>query len=200
MTSASSVTTWLGQLRAGDPAAANALWRRYYSQLVDLARQHLARRVRQAADEEDVALSAFASFCAGVAAGRFPRLDNRHDLWRVLFTLTLRQARDLADRETRQKRDRGRTVPADLLDLPEADLDRLAGDAPDPALAAELADELRHRLSQLPGDDLREAACDLLEGYTAVEVAARRGCSLRTVERRWQRIRQFWQASGAETG
>jgi RNA polymerase sigma factor (sigma-70 family) len=200
MTSASSVTTWLGQLRAGDPAAANALWRRYYSQLVDLARQHLARRVRQAADEEDVALSAFASFCAGVAAGRFPRLDNRHDLWRVLFTLTLRQARDLADRETRQKRDRGRTVPADLLDLPEADLDRLAGDAPDPALAAELADELRHRLSQLPGDDLREAACDLLEGYPAVEVAARRGCSLRTVERRWQRIRQFWQASGAETG
>jgi hypothetical protein len=33
---------------------------------------------------------------------------------------------------------------------------------------------------------------DLLAGYTAVEIARRLGCGLRTVERRWQRLRQFW--------
>ncbi len=84
----SSVSTWLGRLRAGDSAAA-ALWRRYHSQLVELARGHPSRSVRRAADEEDVALSAFAAFCAGAAAGRFPDLTDRHDLWRLLFTLTL---------------------------------------------------------------------------------------------------------------
>ena len=34
------------------------------------------------ADEEDVALSAFDSLCRGAVEGRFPRLDDRNDLWR----------------------------------------------------------------------------------------------------------------------
>jgi DNA-directed RNA polymerase specialized sigma24 family protein len=194
MTPLSSVTTWIGRLKAGDMEAANQLWMRYYAQLVELARQHLDGRIRRVADEEDVALSAFARFCAGAAGGRYLRLDDRRDLWRLLFTLTLRRARYLPDREAREKRDARRALPADLLELPGVDLDRLAGDSPDPALAAELADELRTALTLLPGDDLRAVAGDLLEGYTAVEIANRQGCGLRTVERRWQRIRQFWQA------
>jgi RNA polymerase sigma factor (sigma-70 family) len=190
-----SVTTWLGFLKAGDAAAAEALWRRYYADLVEQARQHLSKRVRRAADEEDVALSAFASFCAGVSAGRFPQLADRHDLWRLLLTITLRHARDLARHETRQRRDSRRLAAAgDLFDLPEEDLDHLAGTSPDPALAAEVADQLRHLLEQLPGEDLRAVARDLLAGYTAVEIAHRQGCGLRTVERRWERIRQFWDA------
>jgi DNA-directed RNA polymerase specialized sigma24 family protein len=194
MTPEPSVTTWLALLKAGDAAAAELLWRRYFGQLADLARQHLAGHVRRAADGEDVALSAFASFCTGLAAGRFPRLTDRHDLWRLLLTITLRHARNLAEHETRQRRDSRRTVAAaDLFDLPDADLDRLSGSAPDPALAAEVADQLRHLLALLPGDDLRTVAQDLLAGYTAVEIAHRLGCSLRTVERRWQRIRQFWE-------
>jgi DNA-directed RNA polymerase specialized sigma24 family protein len=87
---------------------------------------------------------------------------------------------------------------ADLAGLSDADLDRLAGDAPDPALAAEVADWLRHLLTRLPGDDLRAVARDLLAGYTAVEMAGRHGCGLRTVERRWQRIRQFWEPFARE--
>ena len=193
MTPPPSVTTWLALLKAGDEAAADALWRRYFAQLVELARQHLARHARRAADGEDVALSAFASFCAGAAAGRYPRLSNRHDLWRLLLTITLRHARNLNPYEARQRRDSRRTLAAaDLFELPDADLDCLVGDAPDPALAAEVADQLRHLLARLPGDDLRAVAQDLLAGYTAVEIARRRGCGLRTVERRWQRIRQFW--------
>jgi hypothetical protein len=171
------VTTWLGLLRAGDAAAAEALWQRYFSRLVEVARQHLAPRVRQAADEEDVALAALSEFCAGVATGRFPRLSNRHDLWKLLLTITLRRAHDLAERETRQCRDRGRTsAAADLFDLPQADLDRLAGDPKDdPALAAQVADQLRFLMERLPGDDLRTVARDILTGYTAPEIANRLG-------------------------
>jgi DNA-directed RNA polymerase specialized sigma24 family protein len=64
----SSVTTWLQLLRAGDPAAAQRLWERYYADLVRLAHDHLAARVRRGGDAEDVALSAFASFCRGADA------------------------------------------------------------------------------------------------------------------------------------
>jgi DNA-directed RNA polymerase specialized sigma24 family protein len=193
MTSQSSVTTWIGLLQAGDPAGAEALWQRYFHQLVELARQHLAGHVRRAADEEDVALSAFESFCSGAAGGRFPRLSDRHDLWRLLLTITLRHARNLVRHETSQRRDSRRSADlADLLGLPQADLDRLAGNAPDPALAAEVADRVHQLLTALPGEDLRSVAQDLLAGYTAVEIARRQECSLRTIERRWERIRQLW--------
>jgi RNA polymerase sigma factor (sigma-70 family) len=192
MSSSSSVTTWVERLRCGDQDAAAALWQRYYTQLVHLARTQLAQRVRQAGDEEDVALSAFAGFCAGAAAGRFPSISNRGDLWRLLFTITLHKARDHARREERQQ-PLGRTVRAtDLLDFPDADLDHLSGREPDPAWAATVADQLAHLLAVLPGDDLRRVARAHLEGYTAPEIARQLGCSLRKVERKWRVVRQFW--------
>jgi hypothetical protein len=45
--------------------------------MVGLARARLQGLPRRAADEEDVALSAFASFCRAAEAGRFPRLCDR---------------------------------------------------------------------------------------------------------------------------
>src|SRR5262249_8084676 len=69
-----SVTHWIKQLRAGDPVAAQTLWERYFRRLVGLARQKLRALPRRAADEEDVALSAFDSFCKGAARGRYPHL------------------------------------------------------------------------------------------------------------------------------
>jgi DNA-directed RNA polymerase specialized sigma24 family protein len=184
----------LAQLKAGDAAAAEPLWKRYFAQLVELAQQHLSRRDRGAGAGEDVAADAFAVFCAGVKSGRFPQLADRNDLWRLLLTITLRRARNLVRHETADRRDSRRTVrAADLFDLPDADLDRLAGDEPDPALAAEVADHLRLLMEALPGNDLRRVARDVLAGYTSVETAGRLGCGLRTVERRLQRIRQFWE-------
>jgi hypothetical protein len=62
-----SVTRWIGQLQDGDALAAQQLWQRYFHRLVSLARQRLRGAPRRAADEEDVALSAFASFCRAAA-------------------------------------------------------------------------------------------------------------------------------------
>jgi DNA-directed RNA polymerase specialized sigma24 family protein len=187
-----SVTTWLGLLRAGDATAAQPLWERYYADLVRLAHDHLAARVRRTADAEDIALSAFASFCRGAAEGRFPQLNDRHDLWRLLFTITLRHAADHARREGRQRRGGGQSLEAaDLFDLADADLDRLPGDAPDPAWAAAVADEVRTLLAALPGDDLRQLVQLRLEGHTLPEIALRLRCGLRSVERKWTLVRQF---------
>jgi DNA-directed RNA polymerase specialized sigma24 family protein len=197
-----SVTRWLEQLRAGNAAAAEPLFRAYFERLVRLARQHLARDVVRAADEEDVALAALDSFFRGVAAGRYPSVRDRTDLWRLLLTITLGKARDLARHEGRQRRGGGQVTPAadldDLLAEPGADLDRLAGPEPPPDLAVSFAEQVRRRLRLLPGDDLRRVALARLEGDTVAEVARRLGCSQRAVERKLRLIRRIWQEADDE--
>ena len=51
MSSRGSVTSWLDLLKAGDHAAAEQLWARYFSALVSLARKKLRDSPRRAADE-----------------------------------------------------------------------------------------------------------------------------------------------------
>ncbi len=93
------------------------------------------RRGRDAAsDEEDAALSAFDSLCAGLAKGQFPQLADRDDLWRLLVVITTRKVRAQARRRMRQKRGGGHVQPACDLDEPDSDDDLLAqavGSEPD---------------------------------------------------------------------
>ena len=188
-----SVTRWLGALKAGDPDAAQRLWERYFTDLVRLARARLRRAPRAAEDEEDVALSAFDSFCTAATQGRFPRLDDRDDLWRVLVTLTERKAADLRRRQRRQKRGGGRVAREADLAEPEGDLlDHLAGAAPTPEFAALVAEEYRRRLDALPEEALRRVAVLKLEGYSNQEIAGRIGLDLRSVVRKLDLIRRTW--------
>lgn len=77
-----TVTEWLDRLTQGDEAAAQAVRDRFFDKLVRLAHKSLEGLPRRVADEEDVALSAMGSFYRGVRAGRFPQLNDRHDLWK----------------------------------------------------------------------------------------------------------------------
>src|SRR2546423_14922065 len=104
MLSRGSVTSWLNLLKRGEPAAAQPLWERYFPRLVALARTRLRGTPRRAADEEDVALSAFDSFCRHAGQGRFPQLADRDDLWQVVMMLAARQAGQLARHGSRLKR------------------------------------------------------------------------------------------------
>src|SRR5262249_3553334 len=144
-----SVTRLIARLTGPDAdEAARGLWERYFDQLVRLARDRLRDAPRGAADEEDVALSAFDSLCRGAAAGRFPRLGNRDGLWRLLVTLTARKASDRRRLEGRRKRGGGRVRREADLDGPghggdAGGLDRVAGPAPTPELIALMAEEVR---------------------------------------------------------
>src|SRR5271157_2090248 len=102
-----SVSALIARLEAGDHEAAQPLWERYYPRLVELARKHLRGTTRRAADEEDVALSAFDSFCRGVEKGRFPQLKDRDGLWSLLVLITARKAADLANYNRRERRGGG---------------------------------------------------------------------------------------------
>lgn len=44
-------------------------------------------------------LSAFHSFCRAAAQGRFPRLNDRNDLWQLLIVLSDRKAHNLVHRD-----------------------------------------------------------------------------------------------------
>src|SRR5262245_52631875 len=114
MRSPGSVTGWLARLQAGDDAAAQPLWERYFRRLVELARSRLRGGPRAAADEEDVALSAFDSFCRGAEKGRFPQLHDRDDLWGLLVLITAHKALDRLRHERRQKRGGSRVEAARL--------------------------------------------------------------------------------------
>jgi DNA-directed RNA polymerase specialized sigma24 family protein len=192
-----SVTRWLGHLKAGDRAAAQPLWERYFDRLVRVARGRLSARIRRAADEEDVALSAFDSFVRAAEAGRFPRLDDRDDLWAVLVTLTERKANARVDRETAKKRGGGAVRGDSVLgpDAPGGGYDAPAPD-PTPAMAAEVAEECERLLAALDahGPDLRPIALWKLEGYSNAEIAAKAGKSVATVERKLALIRSLWAA------
>src|SRR5262245_30448891 len=103
MSSRGSITRWIGQLQAGDAAAVQPLWEAYFTRMVQLARHRLQAAPRRAADEEDVALSAFHSFCLGAQDGRFSRLADRQNLWSLLVAITAHKCVDLVRSENRQK-------------------------------------------------------------------------------------------------
>jgi DNA-directed RNA polymerase specialized sigma24 family protein len=193
-----SITQWLGDLRDGDlDDASRRLWGRYFDRLALLARARLRGAPRGPADEEDVALSVLDSVCEGVAAGRYPRLGGRDDLWRLLVTITARKAANQRRRERQLKRGGGHLLREDQLDDAESDfgraLDRVAGHEPTPEFAAMVAEEFRRRLDGLHDDSLRRVALLRMEGHGNEEIASRLGVGLRSVERKLEVIRKRWQ-------
>ncbi len=201
MSAGGSVTYWLGRLKEGEREAVQKLWHEYFQRLVGLARKKLRNVPRRSADEEDVALSAFHSFCRCAAAERFPRLDDRDDLWQVLVLLTARKASNLVEHEGRHKRGGGKVYNASALGGegggPEAAFVDLVSREPEPAFAAEVAEQCQHLLDRLGTADLRTIAVWKMEGHTNGEIAARLGRSQATVERKIQLIRGLWEKESA---
>lgn len=76
---------------------------------------------------------------------------------------------------------------------PEGDaLAQAVGREPTPEFAAMVAEETLRRLGMLEDETLRNVAVWRMEGYSTEEIAARLGCTTRTVERKADLIRQIW--------
>jgi len=198
MSSMGSITVLFNQLQLGDRAGVQKLWELYFRRLVGLARKKLGDLPRRAAGEEDVALSAFDSFCRAVEQGRFPHLADRDDLWQLLVLITARKACDLREHEGRDKRDWRRLHEAarDAGKEPggqEVVFSGLLSREPDPAFAAEVAEESRRLLDGLADEELRQIALRKMEGHTNEEIASELDCALATVERRLRLIRKRWE-------
>jgi DNA-directed RNA polymerase specialized sigma24 family protein len=199
---AGSVTRWIGDLKAGDGKALQPLWDRYYARLVERARAKLCalRSSTPVNDEEDVASSAFQSLYQGMREGRFPRLEDRDDLWRLLVHLTACKAVDRHRAEYRRKRGGGKVrSEADMVaagaggDDEGNPLDRIIGSEPSPEFAAMVAEEYHRRLDELGDETLRRIAELKLACYSNEEIRQQLGCSLRGVTLKLELIRKKWQ-------
>ncbi len=181
MSSQEPITYWLRQLESGDPDAARKLWDHYFQRLVDLARQQLQAGLGQASAEEDIASSAFASFCRGAENGRFVDLLGRESLWRLLIEITAAKVADRLRRE-RSQQPGGEETPATT----DALLDQVLGRGPSAEFTAQVVGECRRLLDALPEDRLRSVALWRMEGWTIEEVAAR--LDLRTHHRQTEAL------------
>jgi RNA polymerase sigma factor (sigma-70 family) len=193
-----SVTRLIQLLRSEDSVerdlAARLIWRRYFHDLLELARNNLNRRIRRREDEEDVLQSMYKSFCLRQRRGEFD-LAGRDALWKLLVTITLRKARNVAKKQGRDRRDvaREQTIAdRDDGESPDWALEQMDAAGPSPAEAAVLNEALERRLEALADPELRRIALWRLEGYTNREIADRLDCTERSVERRLERIRSKW--------
>lgn len=195
-----SISRWIEELRDGDDRAAEDIWHQYFEQLVRLAGRRLGSLPRRVADEEDIALSALNSVILGVRNQKFPGLDDRTDLWKLLVLVTTRKVIARRRRHFAAKRHDSKLVP----DLDSADaatrLSEVLGREPSPAFAAEFAEELHVLLTALPDDEFREVARLRMDGYTNREIAERLGWYEVKVERRMRIIRKCWTVVEASQG
>jgi RNA polymerase sigma factor (sigma-70 family) len=198
-----SVTQWIDGLKSGDEASAAKLWRRYYRRLKAIAQKKLGNSPRRAADEEDVALSAFQSFFRGVREDRFPDLRDRDDLWRLVVCVTERKAygqlRDLNRKKRGSGMVKGESAFINLhSSTPAAGIDAVEGPEPTPEFAAEMVEAVNGLLAQLADDQLRQIAVLKMEGYSNQEIAEKIGRAVTTIERRLRLIRKLWGREAAD--
>ena len=127
-------------------------------------------------------LSVFDSFFRRARSGQFPRLEDRDDLWKLLFVLTVRKAINLVRHERRRSRGSGQLGL--LSELKGLDVEEVIGDVPTPELAAQMADECHRLLGRLGEATFRQVAVWKMEGYTNAEIAGKLGCVKNTVGRK----------------
>ncbi len=194
--SADEVTLWMRKLGERDGQAADAIWNHYFQRLANFARQKLDKMPKRMADEEDIALSAMHSFYRGAAAGRFPQLADRQDLWRILITITARKVWTQMRRQGAGKRGAGKVRGESVFMRSDGQdglgIEQVLGREPTPELAALVAENCNQLLDALEDDTLKQVALLKLESYTNEEIAEQLHCVPRTIERKLERIREKW--------
>jgi DNA-directed RNA polymerase specialized sigma24 family protein len=192
-----SVSRWLDGLKAGDQADIARLWDRYFLKVVALARAKLPAPTRREFDEEDVALSAFHSFCERAGRGEFPQVADRNDLWRLLSTITARKVTSSIRHRTRLKRGGGRVLGESALiegdDAGGALVSQFLSREPSPEDAAEFTEEYDRLFARLTNATLRLIALRRLDGCSSEAIGAELGVSARTVDRKLELIRALWE-------
>lgn len=190
--SPASITVCFEQLRSGDPAAAAELWHRFFERLVVYARSQMQDANRRVSDEEDIACGVMAALCDRAEKGQLPDIDNRTDLWHLLLSWTRHDIIDHVRKENRLKRGGGKVRGDSVFAADPAGWSTLLDNSPSPSLIAEMEEQLTRLLSRLPNPILRRIAADKMRGISNAELAQELDVSKRTIERKIDLIRKFW--------
>lgn len=199
----SSVSEWLDSVKHGSDSAARKIWERYVEQLVREANRLLTCKHCGMSDGDDIAQEAFAGFFRGIQAGRFTKLHDRDDLWKLLIVLANRrvidckrrewalrrsgQVRDVATDADGENRDGNASLAIEMISAPE----------PTPESAEQLLLMIQTCFPALADEDLRQIALDRFANYSVREISSRRHISQRSVERKLKLIRAILQREAA---
>lgn len=197
--SSGDVSLWVAAIQRGEREAVEKLWEYCFPSLLRYSRSKLPAHLRRVLDEEDVAISAFKSFCFRAADGTLGEIEGRDELWKLLFCITGRKAQGYVRYQTREKRGGG-LVGGESTFINGTDqehqpgIDHVADPAATPAMLAEFQNDCEHLFDMLDDEMLQTIAILRLEGYSVDEIAQRVGCAKRSVERRLNLIRSIWQS------
>lgn len=192
MTVRETVTQWIELLKDGDAGGAERIWQRYFDKVCSFARNKLPEFVKREFDEEDVALSAIDTLYRGIRLGKYPRLNDRNNLWSLLVVITARKvSHKLRDRSAQKRGGQYNIVSSS--DNGEFDVVKtIIGKEPTPDFALQVAEEADRMLKMLPQDSTRRVAEMKMAGLNNEEIAKELECGLRTVERKLMLIRRIW--------
>ena len=172
----SSVTRWLERLETGDDLAAAKLWNAYFDRLVHLAHGRLQAKFTKVNDAEDIALSAFHSFCRGVENKRFPELSDRDGLWRLLVSITIHKLLHVV-RDQKRLKHGGQFHELTGLDSSSdrtAAVNQIVSREPSPEFAFKVAEQYQEMMLSLEDEELVQLATWKMEGFPTKRSRKRR--------------------------
>jgi RNA polymerase sigma factor (sigma-70 family) len=188
MSSAVEFDEFWKDLAEQSPDAARTLLKRYASALIQLAEEHLDRRVRSLVEPDDVLQTALRTFVRHHGEGAYD-CGNWESLWGLLALITRRKCYRANQRYLGPERDVRRNV-APLDDPQQSNAPPWVFISHEPTVEeavylAELLEQLLRGLS--------ERACPVvvlhLKGFTDPEISQRTGVSERTIRRVLQQFR-----------
>jgi RNA polymerase sigma-70 factor, ECF subfamily len=183
-----SFTDLMNRLRTGeDDAAARAVFQRFTSQLIALARRRFGAAFKHKVDPEDLVQSAYKSFFRCHGEGKLA-VDSWDSMFGLLTVITLRKCADRVAYYRAECRDTTREASA----APGADdqvpwLETL-GREPTPLEEAMLNETVEQLLAGLDEEERPVIELSLL-GYTTREISQQLGRAERTVRRLRERAR-----------
>ena len=188
----SDVTVWLNKMKEEPDQSLEKIWNKYYKHLITFARKKLGNAPRRNFDEDDIVSSVLESFFDGVQQDRFPKLNDRTDLWKILLTMTARKTAQNIRSEMAEKRGGGDVRGESVFSgSSSAGIDKFQ--SPTEKFAEDLTFEMKERLAELGDEVLQSVAIMKLQGYTNAEIASEMEVVERTIERKLERIREIWQ-------
>lgn len=163
-------------------------WDQFFPRIQNLTLKTLRYLPHRREDAFDAAQNAFLSFWKVTERTDVLQTLDRNSLWKLLATIAVRKAREVARREFAEKRGGGRVTPfSALTESSSKSLQQLLAEVSttDFDLAAE------ERLLSLP-EELRQIATLRLYNHTNAEIAGLLNCSERRVDRKIRLIKSQW--------
>lgn len=207
-TSSHSVSLCLAGLKAGVEKEKNLakllgrIWDLYEKRVQRLAASRLSEHDRRLLYDEDIVGMVFLKFYRGVAAAQFEKLDTREDVFELLGLITVSLVRDRRRYWLGKKLGGPGRGQQSANEKPAARIATMSLAALQVELSTREPDlEFKVILEEFVGslpEHLRETARLLMAGEDIGDIAARRGCVPRTIQRYRHEIMLHWEKEARE--